>query len=688
MFSRVGKAVNETAGFEISHFGASFKCFCQALVSGIRGCSLLSISRQVLALVFILSFLSTNDGLANDGKVYVQDPLAVKLFYVSSRASGGAIDVPPETKQLHAQLKDKKVSLSIWPAIKVTMSGTITPMVEALGSGMFRLTVADEISMPQFSPETPGHIKSQAARDEARLKLGLRKWQQVLSSEDLESQPVQLADISSPFSKLTLFSLQRPKVPEFKVFWRKGTCDNLEKEFKQTQTDYIALVSSIPVLDQFEVVTRSMDEIKDALDLTAEGVSGVAANIGEVTELTSVNAKIDGLMEETEGLSESLTQALERVKDHVGKEHKRLLESTGVGKPLAKVKEGLEKSSETMSKVSAAVDDLNKHVKMLERLVQTSDAEASEQLKTFEKYFGLVKEELGPLLKLIPGLGVFFDLYGQAIKQIADSAKQIEEIRDKRNRQARKVGIPEPYVKMKTARERNEAEKNKFLKKMNDLGAQIAEDCPGIDLSGPEYGTIQKIEDAQVEAEKYCEDRSQSWDDERRIRREYRLARRGFRQENLDSKIDTYKQMREAQGQRIILIKKARKASTLSKRERAQINGYLEQYYTDKNLYTVYEENKIRYFNEKEEYKKEDLEVFLAYIRTKKSELKNALNSISQLKENGKRFRKAKAANDAIDKKKQNFRSCVKNYVLELSDKEGWDRGLVELLNSRYFYNP
>ena len=223
---------------------------------------------------------------------------------------------------------------------------------------------------------------------------------------------------------------------------------------------------------------------------------------------------------------------------------------------------------------------------------------------------------------------------------------------------------------------------------MNDLGDQIADDCPGIDLSGPEYGTIQKIEDAQVEAEKYCEDKSLSWDDEMRIRREYRVARRGFWQENLDSKISTYRQMREVQGQRINLINKAKKIHPLSKRERAQINGYLRQYYSDKKLDSVYEENKIRYFNEKVAYTEDDLNALLAYKKAKKSELKKARDNINQLKENGKRFRRAKAANDALDSKKQNFRSCVKNYVLELSDKEGWDLGLVELLNSRYFYNP
>jgi hypothetical protein len=343
-----------------------------------------------------------------------------------------------------------------------------------------------------------------------------------------------------------------------------------------------------------------------------------------------------------------------------------------------------------MKKVASTVKKLNGYIKDLEKLVKAADGEASDQLRVFNEYFGKVKDKLGPLIKMIPGLGVFLELYSQAIEQIADSVEQIEEIRDERNRQAREAGIPEPYIKTKTARERAEAEKNKLYKKMTDLGNRIAKECPGMDLSGQEYGEIQEIEDAKYEAEQACGGKDQNLIDEWRIRKEYRLAKRRFSQKALDRAESTYTRMREEQSKRKSLYEKARRARTFSKLSRedwAQINEYLRLHFRGKGQDSVYERNEVRYKDRKKKYNSEDIDALRTYINARNQDVREAFNKRNKVRESGKRYRRAKAANDALDNKIRVYRDCVRKHIKRLANEKEWNPRLVEVLNSSYFRN-
>ncbi len=566
------------------------------------------------------------------------------------------------------------------PAIHVIMSGRVIPTVTDQGNGQFLIQIKDVISMPQFSTGTPGDIKSSAARDEATLKLGLRRWSKQLTVSELQAQPEQEVDFSSPFDQLSLFTVRAPNPQSFKVFWRSSQCDQLEEDFRQAQTDYIAHVSSMPVLDQIELVTRTMDEIEDALSLTAKGSTAVADNIAEITELTTVNEKFDELMEETDGLSSALTGALDDIRTRLGEEHERLMKSTGLGDPLSKVQKGLEQNAKTMKKVATAIADMNSNIKKLGELFEVADGNASTQLRAFKDYFGAVQEKLGPLIKAIPGLGVFLDLYGQAIGQIADSAERIEKVVNERNLQARKAGIPEPYVKTKTARERAAAEKKRLENKMNDLAGRIARECPSFDLSGEEYGEIQAIEDAKYRAHDACQDKRMSLSDEARIRRDFRDASRGYSARNVSDAEDNYANMLDAYKELQNMNRKVARNSVRSREERARVAKYFKLYYQDKKRISEYEDNEVRYFSGR--YTKDDMTVLDDYLKGLKQRLRQTQKERNQKREKKARYDKAKVANDALNSNNQDYHNCVKKFVQGLARENGWDPRLVEVLNS------
>lgn len=570
------------------------------------------------------------------------------------------------------------------PAIHVTMSGTVTPKVTDLGEGRYLLKIESSLSVPQFSPGTPRDVVTRAARDDVALKVGLREWKLQLTAAELQAEPEQVADFSGPFGKLSLFKVQAPQPQTFRVFWRSAQCDELEAEFQQAQTDYIAHVSSMPVLDQIELVTGTLDEIEDALKLTAEGTSKGAEYISEGTELKTVNEKLDELKEETDGLSSALTGALEDIKKRLAEEHEKLMKSSRVGDAALKVQKGLEKNSKMMTEVAETINGLNGNIKKLGELFQVADGKASDQLRAFKDYYGEVQEWLGPLVKAIPGLGVFLDLYGQAIGQIADSAERIEKVVDERNRQARDAGIPEPYIKARTARERAEAEKNRLEKKMNELADRIARECPGFDLSGQKYGEIQAIEDAKHRAHDACEDKRMNLSDEARIRSEFRDASRGYSSRNVTDAEEIYADKLTGYKELQNLYNKVKRNSVRSREDRKQVAKYFELYFKDENRISKYERNETRYLNGS--YTQDDVTELESYMKDQQQQLRQAQNKRNEEREKKARYNKAKAANDALNSNNRDYRNCVKNFIQGLAKDKGWNQRLVEVLNSEVFY--
>ena len=569
------------------------------------------------------------------------------------------------------------------PAIHVTMTGTVTPVVIERDDGTYLLQVKDAISMPRFSPGTPGDIRKRASRDEAAIKLGLRRWSMTLTADQLQDEPEQVADFSGPFSSLSLFTTVRAPQPQsFNVYWRSGHCDELEREFVQAQSDYIAHVSAMPVLDQIDLVTGTMDEIETALKLTAEGTAGVADDVSNVTELTSVNKKLDELMEETGGLSSALSNALEGVKTSLGEEHQRLMQASGIGEPLSQVKEGLEKNAEMMEEVASAISDMNGTAKELGRLVKAADGDASEQLRMFQDYFGAVHERLGPLVDAIPGLGVFLNLYGEAIGQIADSAERIENIVNERNRQAREAGIPEPYVKARTARERAEAERVRLEQRMNELADRVGAECPGFDLSGQEYGEIQAIEDAKHRAREACEDTRMNLTNASRIRTEYREADRNFSGINLTEAENSYADRLASYKELRNLYDKVKRNSVRSNDDRFRVRDYLKSYYQNERRISEYNRNENRYLVGN--YTNDDISALGDHSAYKKRELRGAMQTRDAERARKDRYDRAKAASDALSSDNEKYRDCVGNFIRGLARDKGWDMRLVEVLNSGY----
>lgn len=593
--------------------------------------------------------------------------------------------------------------------LRAELTGSVTPVIEVIEEGRsYRLKL--DLSKMKTPTKLTGPFDSKRKKeivgDEIKVKKALRSWSKEIGPEKLEELKnkegkSEVYYFHEAFNGLARLKLRRPKEPKVKVYYSSGDCYRLHIEFLQAQQDYLEFEAAIPFAQQFEVVTRTMTEIEDVFSATAEGLEEVKGDIGEVTEKSTIEKKLEKkikeLMEKTQGLSKELANSLDKINKTIKEEMDAIREkSKSVIKPLKEVQEGLAKSAKTMKKVSSAAKEINSYLDIIKIAVESENKSGSEQLLAFGEYFEQVSEKLGPLVKSIPVLGVFLDLYGQAIVQIAVSAKKIEERVDRDNRMAKKLrdtGSPwfrDPYIKLNTAQERLKKKKSKLFKRMETLKDRLLRECGDeVDWS-EDYTSIEAIEDAGIEAEEVCKDLKVDPEKREAIQKTLAEARRKLRKVKnnlLKTGIKSYKDFRKTKE----IYKKVKRVhrDTIKRidprrRERKRMVNTLESLAKLRNL-TKSEQSIWLALREGRSPRGKDIVTMRKENEERKRYLVAWSKNRKKLKEVTRRLKKAQADYDAVRNNNQEYRDCQRKHLQRRAHDKGWNMKLVEVLHFDLF---
>lgn len=666
-------------------------------------------TRFTLPLMFLL-LVPAVAGTAAEGELHVSDPFPVKLTF--DRAGKPAVPaVPRKPKRDCSGLglveKINCVAKAIEnageggggsagspakPPISITMSGVITPKITIVDDDTFLLTFDVAIPPPKFSPsrsQIPGDVIRKAVQDERSVKQALKSWQKPLKKSALVKNPRQNRSFDAVFSGLSLFQVRAPDPdPDLnqrvvKIYWEDAQCKPLEQEFLAAQRAYEEALSAMPVLKQFELVTRTLDEITDTLGATAKGLTSTAGKIGEATGKSPVEKKLGELMVETKGLSESFTGALEKIQKAIKKERTKLLKLSKLGKPLKGVQAGLKKSAATFKKVSKAAADINKKIRMLESLVRTADASPSEQLRSFKEYFEQSRELVGGLVKAIPGLGVFLDLYAQAIGQIADSAEQIEAIVEGRKKLAKELGIPSPYITLGNARDRAAREQRKLYQRVKALTARLVKMCPGVNMTTAGYDQINEMEDAAARGRHACRKQQPTMSAQSRMWRNLQAARIAYYKDNEDTLRPRYRKEKARYDGKLARYRQLlANPGGFSRKERGAFLKDVKTFYTEAKRIAEYRRVEARIIQGRGLSNAARAEYRMFLKRNVLNPLKRLYSRLQKARKAKKTYLAAKQAHEDMRARWRNYSGCVKKYVRQLAARKGWDQRMVDALTS------
>ncbi len=678
----------------------------EKILYGIKRPGLLCIGIHIFSLVILSLILNLKEGLAEENRAYVSGCLPVELFYVETskdaKISGELIKVFAGAKQLSARLEGKEATLTIRSETRLpiaTLSGKITPRIEkSENSESYKLSLIVEIGVPQVPAGIKHESRQMIVRDEIKLKKALKSWGVTIEGtllDTLKNDKKLTESLDEQFGGLSILKLTRPRAKEVTVYFSSTDCDELMVEFIQAQQDYLELEASIPFVQQFEVFMRTMNEVRETVYGTAEDIEGVVGDMDKVLDESQspVAAKLKEIMEETNGLSTELTEALGRIKNTMEKEHAELLKANDKFlKPVKDVRDGLEKSAKSIKKISKAIDGIKSYMDIMQITVVARDQKPSEQLRSLNKYIGGIKDKLGPLIENIPVLGIFLKLYSMAIENIADSAEKLEMIVNKRSQMANEAGISSPYVRLNSEHERMKTERRNAFKRVEDLKNLIAGKCNEVIPATEDYSAIHAIEDAATVAKEACKRKLINIKVHSAIFKEYDRAqynviktRNGLYATGI-SNMDDYAKRREQYKISLWIQNTLERYSNPDLNMGKEILKQIEALWKKKGGNKTLEERKIWIAIESN--------VMPNKSDIKKLEWKNKdrLNELDAWIEKKKEYTLAKKNLDAaklkMDGVNRSFREyydCMRSQIRNIAEEEGWEKSMVEIIHFDLF---
>ncbi len=597
--------------------------------------------------------------------------------------------------------------------LRAELSGAVVPVIEVVEEGR-RYRVRLDTSKMNHATELSGPFdrerKNRLVRDEIKLKKSLKAWSEEIGPDELEEMS-RSEDHSMEFSFAEAFdglmlmnNRLRPREPKVVVYYTSGDCFDLNVKFIKAQSEYLELEASIPFAQQFEVVTRTMTEVEDVFASTAKDIKEVKGQFGKVLDKSPLEAKIEEYMENADGLSETLKTSLEGFRDIIKEEREAILEAGKTfAKPAKEIQKALGSTEKSMKKVSAAAKKINGYLEIGKTIVEAENMSGPDQLKAMGKTFRLVVDKLGPLLEDIPVIGVFLDLYAQAIEQIAVSAEKIESVVLERNRTAallRATGdpwFPDPYKVLNTAEERLKKERSELFGRVEKLKDRLLEECSMEVPWKEEYGYFGEIEDAGEIAEEACRDLKIDYRERQRLESELKkaygeyagaeraLIKGGIRDEEQAARLRKLQKTEEGLGG--YLMRNPRPGS----RERRRMLRSLETIKTLRGGTLTKAETSIWVDLKSARGQKPaalDPDDILA-MRDENKKLKKNLGAWKErqqaLDDARARIDEAKAAMDSLRENNRAYKDCKKDYLRRLADEKGWDMKAVELANFDLF---
>ena len=653
---------------------------------------LLCMGIHIFSLVILSLILNLKEGVAGEDRVFVSGPLTVKLYYVPPykplEVSGVPIEVSAGTKRLFASLEGKDAQLAIRSEVilRAELKGVVTPMIEVIEEGrsyMIRLDMTKMQRPTKLTGQFDSQTKKEIVSDEIKVKKFLRSWSVSIGPEELAEiketeNKSEAYFFHEAFHGLARLKRVRPEEPKVEVSVTSSDCFELNVEFLNAQQDYLELEATIPFAQQFEVMTRTMLEIQDALAATGKDLGDAEGEMDKFFDGTPLEEKLKEYIEKSRGLSQKLTESLEGIKETIKEEHEAIIEATRTfSEPLEKVKDGLGKAQKTMEKVNTAVKEINSYIATAKIMVDARNMSGPNTIKAFGDFFGEITDKLDPLLKTIPVIGVFLDIYAQAIQQIAISAEKIEEVVNDRNQLAalmRATGDPwfrNPYIILNTEQERLKKKRSELFNRTQILKNKLARECrvevPWLE----EYDHYDEIEDATIMAEEVCENAFEKVFVD--LKKE--LDINALDRIDLNSKIDAiYKD---------VYIKYKKKKRKMEKQKITR-DGY-------DNLLAGYREMLARQDKLK---KKQDLTV------NERDELNYSLNqkindtrrklifwkaNIQEFNEVKKKLKRYEEAKKKIEGLKAKIKECKRNYIKTLAKEKGWKMSTIKVIHFDLF---
>ncbi len=173
-------------------------------------------------------------------------------------------------------------------------------------------------------------------------------------------------------------------------------------------------------------------ELEGNLKALTELRDELAADMPVIEEVTQTNAAIKELrqvLEETGGDAEAVKEKLGEYAEkleNLGGEIKEIVNDPKVKELTEGVGSGLEEFAGALENVNETLEPLEQAIELLQTGLEKSEASAEEQIEALAETLESVVDQLGPLIDRIPGLGAFFQIYAEAIKQIALSVGKIQ----------------------------------------------------------------------------------------------------------------------------------------------------------------------------------------------------------------------------------------------------------------------
>lgn len=663
----------------------------------------------LILVIFSLVILAATSASA-DGEISISGPINVRLSFDDILAPATPVKTEPEctgggllgavncvTKKMEGVSTAIDSSEGSGKTIGVTLNGEIIPQLSNTGNGKYQITLKVNIKPPVFSPsiaDIPADILSKTGKDEAKIKLGLAKWSKTVSNTELEKQPLISYSLNEYFSDLVLFKVYAPKNPTVSVSWKSAKCDDLYAQYLETQKEYLEAMAAIPVLEQFDRLTETMDEINFALAGTANGLDDQAGKIGDFLDDSPAEKKIEELKEQTENLSESLTDSLDKIKEGIKSNREKLLAAFPKSSDAAKkVQSGLSKSAKTMKQVSEAVDGINNRLKYMQEMFKAADGNPSDQLQSFQKFYSDITEKLGPLVKTIPVLGVFLDLYGRAISQITDSVKQIETEVKKREQMYKRAGgmfASRPlYMKPGDSRQRLERQRNNLFQKLEGLQNRLLKECPSVKFEDQTFSRYQAIKDARDRAENACKKIKPDQKLQQQLRKEFKDARKAYLwpnwttiRERYNSKNAFYTRLKTSRD-------KMRDKKALSKDERGEIANDFKAIYTEMRTIGEYKKSRmdVRLADKTKPFVLGPYEeqIYRQYVEAERLENNKLAAEVRKQRPARERYNKAKAEISKFKQREDTYKTCLKKQIKLLADKNNWSDGDLRLYHPGLF---
>ena len=180
-----------------------------------------------------------------------------------------------------------------------------------------------------------------------------------------------------------------------------------------------------------EEINAELQEVdRQLLELTTETdwqpVEQFGSDLGQVEAFLETNLEDFG--EVTEGIEEYVDDLR-----GMGPEMEDLLDKDGVKKFIEGVTGGLDEASNVIGAVKEGLGQLGEAAAALQLGEGLTSDDAQEQIEAFGATFETVTDKLGPYISVVPGLGAFFQIYGMAITNIAESVGVLPQRVDRDN---------------------------------------------------------------------------------------------------------------------------------------------------------------------------------------------------------------------------------------------------------------